>query len=79
DDYFFDITVKYQQAVRDVVALAVQAGVPVPTFSSAIAYFDSYRAEKLPANIIQAQRDYFGAHTYKRTDREGIFHYNWYE
>ena len=79
DDYFFDITVKYQQAVRDVVALAVQAGVPVPTFSSAIAYFDSYRAEKLPANIIQAQRDYFGAHTYKRTDREGILHYNWYE
>ena len=79
DDYFFDITVKYQQAVRDVVALAVQAGVPVPTFSSAIAYFDSYRAEKLPANIIQAQRDYFGAHTYQRTDREGIFHYNWYE
>lgn len=79
DDYFFDITVKYQQAVRDVVALAVQAGVPVPTFSSAIAYFDSYRAEKLPANIIQAQRDYFGAHTYKRTDREGIFHYNWYK
>ncbi len=79
DDYFFGITVKYQQAVRDVVALAVQAGVPVPTFSSAIAYFDSYRAEKLPANIIQAQRDYFGAHTYQRTDREGIFHYNWYE
>lgn len=79
DDYFFDITVKYQQAVRDVVALAVQAGVPVPTFSSAIAYFDSYRAERLPANLIQAQRDYFGAHTYQRTDREGIFHYSWYE
>lgn len=79
DDYFFDITVKYQQAVRDVVALAVQAGVPVPTFSSAIAYFDSYRAERLPANLIQAQRDYFGAHTYQRTDREGIYHYSWYE
>ena len=79
DDYFFDITVKYQQAVRDVVALAVQAGVPVPTFLSAIAYFDSYRAERLPANLIQAQRDYFGAHTYQRTDREGIYHYSWYE
>ncbi|OJG26468.1 6-phosphogluconate dehydrogenase, decarboxylating [Enterococcus columbae DSM 7374 = ATCC 51263] len=79
DDYFFDITVKYQQAVRDVVALAVQAGVPVPTFSSAIAYFDSYRAKRLPANLIQAQRDYFGAHTYQRTDREGIYHYSWYE
>ena len=78
DDYFVDITNKYQQAVRDVVALAVQAGVPVPTFSSAIAYFDSYRAERLPANIIQAQRDYFGAHTYERVDKEGIFHYSWY-
>ncbi|RCN84753.1 phosphogluconate dehydrogenase (NADP(+)-dependent, decarboxylating), partial [Enterococcus faecium] len=45
---------------------------------SAIAYFDSYRAERLPANIIQAQRDYFGAHTYERVDKEGIFHYSWY-
>lgn len=78
DDYFKEITAKYQQAVRDVVALAVQAGVPVPTFASAIAYFDAYRSERLPANIIQAQRDYFGAHTYERTDREGIFHYSWY-
>lgn len=78
DDYFLEITKKYQQAVREVVALAVQAGVPVPTFSSAIAYFDSYRSERLPANIIQAQRDYFGAHTYERTDKEGIYHYSWY-
>lgn len=78
DDYFVEITKKYQQAVREVVALAVQAGVPVPTFSSAIAYFDSYRSDRLPANMIQAQRDYFGAHTYERTDREGIFHYSWY-
>jgi 6-phosphogluconate dehydrogenase len=78
DDYFVEITKKYQQSVRDVVALAVQAGVPVPTFSSAIAYFDSYRAERLPANIIQAQRDYFGAHTYERVDKEGIYHYSWY-
>ncbi|NTP83952.1 NADP-dependent phosphogluconate dehydrogenase [Enterococcus faecium] len=78
DDYFVEITKKYQQSVRDVVALAVQAGVPVPTFSSAIAYFDSYRAERLPANIIQAQRDYFGAHTYERVDKDGIFHYSWY-
>ena len=78
DDYFVEITKKYQQSVRDVVALAVQAGVPVPTFSSAIAYFDSYRAERPPANIIQAQRDYFGAHTYERVDKEGIFHYSWY-
>ena len=78
DDYFKEITEKYQQSVRDVVSLAVQAGVPVPTFSSAIAYFDSYRSKRLPANLIQAQRDYFGAHTYERTDREGIFHYSWY-
>ncbi|WEV61064.1 NADP-dependent phosphogluconate dehydrogenase [Streptococcaceae bacterium ESL0729] len=78
DEYFVEITKKYQQSVRDVVALAVQAGVPVPTFSSAIAYFDSYRSAVLPANLIQAQRDYFGAHTYKRTDREGTFHYDWY-
>lgn len=79
DEYFSDITEKYQQAVRDVVALAVQSGVPVPTFASAISYFDSYRSERLPANLIQAQRDYFGAHTYERTDREGIFHYSWYD
>ncbi|HIY57584.1 MAG TPA: NADP-dependent phosphogluconate dehydrogenase [Candidatus Tetragenococcus pullicola] len=78
DDYFKAITEKYQQSVRDVVSVAVQAGVPVPTFSSAISYFDSYRSDRLPANLIQAQRDYFGAHTYERTDREGIFHYDWY-
>ena len=78
DEYFLDITQKYQQSVRDVVSLAVQSGVPTPTFSSAIAYFDSYRTADLPANIIQAQRDYFGAHTYLRKDREGVFHYDWY-
>ncbi|MGO3732974.1 MAG: NADP-dependent phosphogluconate dehydrogenase [Vagococcus sp.] len=78
DEYFLDITKKYQQSVRDVVSLAVQAGVPTPTFSSAISYFDSYRTADLPANIIQAQRDYFGAHTYLRKDREGVFHYDWY-
>lgn len=79
DDYFNEITSRYQKSVREVVAVAVQAGVPVPTFSSAIAYYDSYRSENLPANIIQAQRDYFGAHTYERKDKEGIFHYSWYE
>ena len=78
DEYFLDVTAKYQQAVRDVVSLAVQAGVPVPTFSAAITYFDSYRAGNLPANLIQAQRDYFGAHTYNRKDKEGVFHYDWY-
>lgn len=61
DDYFVDITKRYQEAVRDVVSLAVQAGIPIPTFTSAISYYDSYRSENLPANLIQAQRDYFGA------------------
>ncbi len=78
DDYFRDISEKYQQSVRDIVSLSVQAGVPVPAFSSAISYYDSYRSERLPANIIQAQRDYFGAHTYERVDKEGIFHFDWY-
>jgi 6-phosphogluconate dehydrogenase len=79
DDYFKDITKKYQQAIRDVVSLAVKAGVPVPALSAAISYYDSYRAKVLPANLLQAQRDYFGAHTYERVDRPGNYHYSWYE
>ena len=78
NDYFRGISEKYQQSVRDIVGLSVQAGVPVPAYSSAIAYYDSYRSERLPANIIQAQRDYFGAHTYERVDKEGSFHFDWY-
>lgn len=78
DDYFLDITKNYQDAVRDVIGIAVKSGVPIPTFSSAIAYYDSYRSARLPANIIQAQRDYFGAHTYERTDKPGTFHFDWY-
>lgn len=77
--YFTDIAKNYQVSVRDIVALSVKNGIPAPAFSAAISYYDSYRAEVLPANIIQAQRDYFGAHTYERTDRPGIFHYTWYE
>ena len=79
DDYFKDIAKKYQKATRDVVALAVKAGIAVPSLSAAISYYDSYRSEVLPANLLQAQRDYFGAHTYERTDRPGNFHYSWYE
>lgn len=79
DDYFKDIAKKYQKAIRDVVALAVKAGIPVPSMSAAISYYDSYRAEVLPANLLQAQRDYFGAHTYERVDRPGNYHYSWYE
>lgn len=79
DDYFKDISAKYQSATREVVALAIKAGVPVPSLSAAVTYYDSYRAEVLPANLLQAQRDYFGAHTYERVDRPGNFHYSWYE
>ncbi|WP_067727596.1 NADP-dependent phosphogluconate dehydrogenase [Oceanobacillus damuensis] len=77
DPYFKEIVENYQSALREVVALAVQYGIPAPTFSSAIAYYDSYRTADLPANLIQAQRDYFGAHTYERKDKEGTFHTNW--
>ena len=75
--YFKNIADEYQQALRDVVAYAVQNGIPTPTFSAAIAYYDSYRSAVLPANLIQAQRDYFGAHTYKRIDKDGVFHTEW--
>ncbi|WP_175900528.1 NADP-dependent phosphogluconate dehydrogenase [Burkholderia vietnamiensis] len=77
DPYFKDIAANYQTALRDVVVAAVKAGVPVPAFASAVAYFDSYRSERLPANLVQAQRDFFGAHTFERTDRPGRFHANW--
>ncbi|MFB5188757.1 NADP-dependent phosphogluconate dehydrogenase [Alicyclobacillus fastidiosus] len=79
DPYFQNIVEKYQGAWRKVVAMAVTHGVPVPAFSSALAYFDSYRSDTLPANLLQAQRDYFGAHTFRRVDREGVFHFNWLE
>ncbi|MEC1261073.1 NADP-dependent phosphogluconate dehydrogenase [Bacillus swezeyi] len=77
DPYFKDIVESYQGALRKTISLAVEQGIPVPCFSSALAYFDSYRTATLPANLIQAQRDYFGAHTYERTDKEGIFHTEW--
>ncbi|MEO1508726.1 MAG: decarboxylating NADP(+)-dependent phosphogluconate dehydrogenase [Cyanobacteria bacterium J06633_23] len=66
-----------QAAWRDVVAMAAQYGVPVPAFSASLDYFDSYRRAQLPQNLTQAQRDYFGAHTYKRVDQEGTFHTEW--
>jgi 6-phosphogluconate dehydrogenase len=77
DPYFKNIVENYQSALRDVISLAVQNGIPIPCFSSALSYFDSYRTETLPANLLQAQRDYFGAHTYQRVDKEGIFHTEW--
>ncbi|WP_034345277.1 decarboxylating NADP(+)-dependent phosphogluconate dehydrogenase [Deinococcus misasensis] len=79
DEYFANIIQEYQQPWREVVAQAILSGVWVPAFSSAISYFDGYRSEIVSANIIQAQRDYFGAHTYERLDkpRGEFFHTNW--
>ncbi|MDF2964564.1 MAG: 6-phosphogluconate dehydrogenase [Paenibacillus sp.] len=79
DDYFKNVVENYQDAWRTVIATAVTRGIPVPAFASAIAYYDSYRTERLPANLLQAQRDYFGAHTFQRLDKEGSFHFNWME
>jgi len=75
--YFREAVEKAQPAWRHVVGAAVELGVWAPAFMSALAYFDGYRQARLPANLLQAQRDYFGAHTYQRTDREGIFHSDW--
>ncbi|MGV3503636.1 MAG: NADP-dependent phosphogluconate dehydrogenase [Adhaeribacter sp.] len=66
-----------QQDVRTVLKAAIDRGIPMPAFMSTLAYFDAYRSETLPTNLIQAQRDYFGAHTYERVDQEGIFHTQW--
>jgi len=75
--YFRDAVTKAQFAWRNVVATAVHLGVPVPAFSAALAYYDGYRSQRLPANLLQAQRDYFGAHTYQRIDKPGVFHTDW--
>ncbi|MFC5436547.1 NADP-dependent phosphogluconate dehydrogenase [Rhodanobacter umsongensis] len=75
--YFRGIAAEYQSALRDVVSAAIAAGVAVPCFSSAIAYYDGYRSERLPANLLQAQRDFFGAHTFERIDEKGSFHEAW--
>lgn len=77
DPYFKEIVESYQGALREIISVAVQNGIPVPCLSAAISYYDSYRTESLPANLIQAQRDYFGAHTYERIDKEGVFHTEW--
>jgi len=77
DPFFKEVLETSQQPWRHVIATATALGLPIPAFSSALAYFDSYRHERLPANLIQAQRDYFGAHTYERVDREGTFHTEW--
>lgn len=75
--YFVDALTRAQSAWRNIVATAATAGIPAPAFSSSLAYYDGLRADRLPAALIQGQRDFFGAHTYKRTDKEGTFHTLW--
>jgi 6-phosphogluconate dehydrogenase len=79
DDYFRDVVHECQTSWRRVVAKSVELGVPAPAFSTALAFYDGYRSDRLPANLLQAQRDYFGAHTYERLDRPRgeFFHTNW--
>jgi 6-phosphogluconate dehydrogenase len=79
DSAFSEALAGAQDSWRRVVAVAAQLGIPAPGFSTALAYYDALRAERLPAALIQGQRDFFGAHTYRRTDREGTFHTRWAE
>ena len=75
--YFTDAVFKAQPAWRNVLCAAIQMGIPMPAFSAALSYYDGYRRGRLPANLLQAQRDYFGAHTYRRVDKDGVFHTDW--
>ena len=77
DEHFVRLMAECQQDLREVVAMAALNGVAVPAFMSALSYYDAYRSERLPANLLQAQRDYFGAHTYQRLDKLGKFHTQW--
>ncbi len=79
DEFFFGVLNKYQASWRKAIIHAIEIGVPTPAFSTALAFYDGYRTERLPANLLQAQRDFFGAHTYERVDkpRGEFFHTNW--
>ena len=79
DDFFYGVLNKYQDSWRKALVSAIQMGIPTPAFSTALAFFDGYRTANLPANLLQAQRDFFGAHTYERVDkpRGEFFHTNW--
>jgi len=79
DKYFTRIIRKTQRNWRVAVSAAIKHGAAVPAFSASLAYFDSYRSARLPANLLQAQRDFFGAHTYERIDKPGVFHTEWIE
>ena len=73
-DHFRDAIIAAETAWREVVATAIASGVPTPAFSSGLAYYDGFRRSRGPANLLQGLRDYFGAHTYRRLDRPGVFH-----
>jgi 6-phosphogluconate dehydrogenase len=75
--YFTEVVGHAQEAWRHVAATSMELGVPVPALTTALTYYDGYRSERLPANLLQAQRDYFGAHTYARVDKPGMFHTDW--
>lgn len=75
--YCINIANNYQQSLRDILMMGINYGIPMPALAAAISYYDGYRSFVLPANLIQAQRDYFGAHTYSRIDKSGTFHTNW--
>jgi 6-phosphogluconate dehydrogenase len=77
DATFRDAVDARQASWRHVVQTAIGLGIPVPALSASLAYYDAYRSERLPANLVQAQRDFFGAHTYRRVDRDGVFHTQW--
>src|ERR1700742_1693498 len=74
---FRDAVADAQDSWRRVIARSVEAGIAVPAFSSSLAYYDGYRRERGPGNLLQGLRDFFGAHTYHRLDREGVFHTRW--
>ena len=77
DPYFVKVLLESHESLRKVVCRGTMQNIPIPALSSALSYFDSYRCANLPANLLQAQRDYFGAHTYERTDKSGVFHTQW--
>jgi 6-phosphogluconate dehydrogenase len=77
DPFFRDVVAKSESNWRFAISQAIEAGIPVPAFSASLGYFDSYRSPRLSSNLLQAQRDFFGAHTYERTDKPGVFHTEW--
>ena len=77
DDKIGGLLSDKQEAIRAAVRFGMDKGIAVSAFMSALSYFDAYRTARLPTNLVQAQRDYFGAHTYERTDKEGTFHTQW--